>query len=76
MVDIGIMRMAVNQWLMLMQMGMGLLNDDTFPCVVLVVLVMNVGMFVRYRGMFMFMFMALGEVKPDSGSHQQACNGS
>lgn len=76
MVDIGVMRMAVNYWVMLVNMSMLLLGSDLFTCVVLVVLVVNVGMTVRYRRMFMFVFMVLREVKPDPRRHQHTCNGS
>ncbi len=71
MVQVGIVRMAVHQPRMNMDGGVRLAGGISRPVPVTVVQVVDVAMLMRERRMLVPMLMALGEKKPQPGTHQR-----
>lgn len=70
MVQIGVMRVGMQEGLVLVRMGVGLDTAPLRSMLVLVVLVMAVTVAVGQRFMPMGMIMAFGDMEPDADGHQ------
>jgi len=70
-VQIGIVRMRMNQWRMPMRMCVRLLAVPRKVVFMLVVLVMNVPVIMGHRLMHMYMLVPLGEMEPDAHGHER-----
>jgi bacteriorhodopsin len=70
MMDVGIVRMAVSQFRVMMDVGMRFARRIGWFVTMLVVLVVGVQMLVRHRLMAVRVSVALGEMKPYANSHE------
>ena len=70
MMDIRVMRVAVHQWRVLVEMGMRRVPVPREVVFVPMVFVVYVGMVVRERHMCVLMGVTLGEVQPHAGRHE------
>jgi len=71
MMDVWVVRMGMNQRLMLMRMTVRLDPGKTFGMPVLMVFVVDVKMLVNRHLMLMLMLVTFAEMKPDTERHQR-----